>query len=268
MALSPWPARTATASRAAAIRQLGAALGEGDDAVVARLGAVSAALVEKYAPAAPQADQMRSGDSDAPAGCAMRRATGRASESEGDISTTFTPSSTGALRASPERWRCLSPVEGATRRSVGVLKTFDAAIPGRDHATTRDARTPGFVRRVGAGTDDADEKLRASVQPLALTDADVEGGVQLQHRIKCFVLPRRERVSLERSVLLFNGDALTLRGDPLLFFAGFEVSDRHALAAAFEQAGADKVIIDGAVFVVEESRTWPNYTRATLLRET
>ena len=113
-----------------------------------------------------------------------------------------------------------------------------------------------------------DEKLRASVQPLALTDADVEGGVQLQHRIKCFVLPRRERIALERSVLLFNGDALTLRGDPLLFFAGFEVSDRHALAAAFEQAGADKVIIDGAVFVVEESRTWPNYTRATLLRET
>ena len=113
-----------------------------------------------------------------------------------------------------------------------------------------------------------DEKLRASVQPLALADADVEGGAQLRHRIKVFVLPRRERVSLARSVLLWNGDPLTFHGDPLTLFAGFEVSDRHALAAAFEAAGADKVIIEGAVFVVEESRTWPNYTRATLLRET
>ena len=99
MALSPWPARTATASRAAAIRQLGAALGEGDDAVVARLGAVSAALVEKYAPAAPLPIKC-----EAVIRCAgwLRDApsSGARMESEGDISTTFTPSSTGALRAS------------------------------------------------------------------------------------------------------------------------------------------------------------------------
>ena len=79
-----------------------------------------------------------------------------------------------------------------------------------------------------------DVELRASVQPLALEDADLAGGVQLRQRLKCYVLPRRERVGL---------------------------------AAAFEQAGADKVIWQGATYVVEESRTWSTFTRATLLRE-
>ena len=55
MALSPWPARTAVASLAAAILELGAALGEADDTVTARLGATSAALVERFAPGAPVA---------------------------------------------------------------------------------------------------------------------------------------------------------------------------------------------------------------------
>ena len=113
-----------------------------------------------------------------------------------------------------------------------------------------------------------DVELRASVQPLALTDAELAGGDQLVHRLKCYVLPRRERVSTSRATVLYNGDPLTFRGDPLTLYAGFEVADRHALAAAFEAAGADKVIVEGAVFVVEESRTWRSFTRATLLRET
>ncbi len=99
MALSPWPARTAVASLAAAILELGAALGEADDTVTVRLGATVAALVERYAPDAPQ-----------PIKCEavirtagwLREAPsyGARSESEGEISTTFTPSATGALRAS------------------------------------------------------------------------------------------------------------------------------------------------------------------------
>ena len=117
----------------------------------------------------------------------------------------------------------------------------------------------------GAG---AAESLRASVQPLALVDADLAGGVQLVHRLKVFVLPRRERISTAAATLLWNGDPITFRGEALTWGAGFEVVDRHALAAAFEQAGADRVLWDGAVYVVEESRTWPAFTRATLLRET
>ena len=99
MVLAPWPARTATASLAAAIAELGAALGEADDTVTARLGATAAALVQRYAPDAPE-----------PIKCEavirtagwLREAPsyGARSESEGEISTGFTPSATSALRAS------------------------------------------------------------------------------------------------------------------------------------------------------------------------
>ena len=99
MALTPWPARTATATLAAAIAELGAALGEDDDTVTQRLGATAAALVLRYAPAAPEGIKC-----EAVIRCAgwLREAPsyGARSESQGDISTTFSPSATGALRAS------------------------------------------------------------------------------------------------------------------------------------------------------------------------
>ena len=98
MVLAPWPARTATASLAAAIRELGRALGADDD-VTARLGATAAALVQRYAPDAPKPITCESVK-----WCAgwLREASayGARMESEGDISTSFTPSMTGALRAS------------------------------------------------------------------------------------------------------------------------------------------------------------------------
>ena len=99
MALSPWPARTATASLAVAIAELGRALGEDDEHVTARLGATAAALVERYAPDAPEPSKC-----EAVIRCAgwLREAPayGARAESEGEISTTFSPSMTGALRAS------------------------------------------------------------------------------------------------------------------------------------------------------------------------
>ena len=99
VALSPWPARTATASLAAATASLAAALGEDDDDVTARLGATAAALVERFAPDAPAPIKC-----EAVIRCAgwLRDAPsyGARMESEGEISTSFTPSMTGALRAS------------------------------------------------------------------------------------------------------------------------------------------------------------------------
>ena len=99
MALSPWPARTATAALAAAIRELGAALGEDDDDVTARLGATAAALVERFAPDAPTAIKC---EAVIRAAGWLREAPsyGARSESEGEISTSYTASSTGALRVS------------------------------------------------------------------------------------------------------------------------------------------------------------------------
>ena len=99
MSLSPWPARTATASLAEAIRVLGEALGEGDDHVTARLGATAAALVQRFAPDAPQVIK-----DEAVIRCAgwLRQAPsyGVRSEVEGEIRTSFSPAMTSALRAS------------------------------------------------------------------------------------------------------------------------------------------------------------------------
>ena len=39
-----------------------------------------------------------------------------------------------------------------------------------------------------------------------------------------------------------------------------------ALAAAHEQAGADRVVIEGSEFVVETSESWRGHTRAIVLR--
>ena len=75
--------------------------------------------------------------------------------------------------------------------------------------------------------------LRASVQPMSLEDADFAGGVSVSHRLSVYVPAPR------------------------------------ALAAAFEDAQADSVVVDGLEYVVEESQSWRgSHTRATLLRET
>ena len=95
--LSPWP--TSPVALAAATAALGGALGEDDDATTVRLGETAAALVERYAPGAPAAIKC-----EAVIRCAgwLREAPayGARSESEGDISVTYTPSATGALRTS------------------------------------------------------------------------------------------------------------------------------------------------------------------------
>ena len=75
-------------------------------------------------------------------------------------------------------------------------------------------------------------ELRASVQPLSLEDQDLPEGTRVHDRLKVFV------------------------------------PEPDALIAAFEDAGADQVSLDGVVYTVEESRSWRgSHTRATLLRQ-
>ncbi|WP_419166406.1 hypothetical protein [Candidatus Palauibacter sp.] len=75
--------------------------------------------------------------------------------------------------------------------------------------------------------------LRASVQPLSLEDADMQGGVQVSHRLNCYVPGAGE-----------------------------------LQAAVGDDAPADRVIVDGEEFVVETSQSWRgSHTRAVLLRE-
>lgn len=78
-----------------------------------------------------------------------------------------------------------------------------------------------------------ESELRASVQPMTLEDSDHAGGVSVSSRLSVYV------------------------------------PQPGALAAAFEDAEADTVIVDGLEYVVEESQSWRgSHTRAILLRET
>ena len=74
--------------------------------------------------------------------------------------------------------------------------------------------------------------LRASVQPMTLQDIDSVAGSRLSDRRKVFV-PAPD-----------------------------------ALRAATDAAKADRALIGGELFVVEDSMSWPNHTQALLLRET
>lgn len=75
--------------------------------------------------------------------------------------------------------------------------------------------------------------MSASVQPLALEDSDIAGGVSAVERIKVFV------------------------------------PDDYGLLAAFGGAEADRVVWQGQEFVVERSTSWAgSHCRADCLRET
>ena len=100
----------------------------------------------------------------------------------------------------------------------------------------RKRRSPVDYDQYGDRVDNAymvETELRCSVQPIELEDSDLVSGAQLRERLKVFVPAGA-------------GDLRTA-GDDL--------------------AEADQVIYKGKVYVVEESRAWPKFTRATLLRE-
>ena len=130
-------------------------------------------------------------------------------------------------------------------RRNGAAFAVEGAQGGCDSMTFRPQRFPDRIvrRRQEPGTTNAfgefvegsktEVAFAASVQPMALEDADIAGGVSLQDRRVAFV------------------------------------PEENALLAAFEDRQADQVIFFGTTFVVEESRSWPgSHTRATLLRET
>ncbi len=96
--LSPWPTSPVALTNATAT--LKAIIGPDlTDTRVQSLGATAAALVERFAPDAPQAIKDEAVTrcagwlAEAPAG-------GQRAEDQGDVRTSYTPSATGALRAS------------------------------------------------------------------------------------------------------------------------------------------------------------------------
>ena len=108
--------------------------------------------------------------------------------------------------------------------------------------------------------------------PLSLEDSDFVGGVSLLERLKVYVprgiarlrgegrragLGRRSADMERRTAPVWGGDDGTLIDD-----------DSVPFVAAFEDRQADKMVYAGATYVIEESQSWPRYSRAIALRET
>ena len=97
--ISPWPATTATVALAAAIACVRDATGIGDDDTAHRIGATASALVERFAPGAP--DTVRSEACLRVCGWLWEQPKAAIrSHSEGPMSLDFAPTHTGALRHS------------------------------------------------------------------------------------------------------------------------------------------------------------------------
>ena len=111
----------------------------------------------------------------------------------------------------------------------------------------------------------------ARVLPLTLEDRDFAGGVALFERLKVFVPRGIARRRGEGDALEWGGEVLTWNGEPLRWGGddGTLIDDDSVpFVAAFEDRQADKMVYAGATYVVEESQSWPRYSRAIALRET
>ena len=105
---------------------------------------------------------------------------------------------------------------------------------------TRRREAPGsYIDGVWAAGAITETTLLASVQPLGLSDDPTEVGDQYRDRRKVFV---------ECDFVECDGES--------------------PLSAAYEDRRADRVLILGVDYVVEESMRWPTHVEAVVLRET
>lgn len=101
MALTPWPADPNSEAAILAAAELRAVLGDNniDVVILRRIGASASAMVERFAPGAPQA--VRDEAFVRVAGWLLDApSSGLRATREGDVETSFTPSMQSALRAS------------------------------------------------------------------------------------------------------------------------------------------------------------------------
>ena len=111
----------------------------------------------------------------------------------------------------------------------------------------------------------------ARVLPLSLTDSDFVGGAALVERLKVFVPRGIARRRGEGDVLTWAGAELTWNGAPLQWGGGdgmLFAENSVPFLAAFEDREADTLVYAGIEYIVDESQSWPRYSRAIALRET
>ena len=111
----------------------------------------------------------------------------------------------------------------------------------------------------------------ARVLPLSLEDSDFVGGVSLVERLKVFVPRGIARRRGEADALAWAGSVLTWNGEPLVWGGGdgmLFAENSVPFLAAFEDREADTLVYAGIEYIVDESQSWPRYSRAIALRET
>ena len=111
----------------------------------------------------------------------------------------------------------------------------------------------------------------ARVLPLSLEDSDFAGGVSLLDRLKVYTPRGIARRRGEGDALEWGGEVLTWNGAPLRWGGSDGVlfaENSVPFLAAFEDRQADVLVFAGVPYVVEESQSWPRYSRAIALRET
>ena len=111
----------------------------------------------------------------------------------------------------------------------------------------------------------------ARVLPLSLEDSDFAGGVSLVERLKVLGPRGIARRRSEGEALAWAGSVLTWNGEPIRWGGGdgmLFAEDSVPLLAAFEDREADTLVYAGIEYIVEESQSWPRYSRAIALRET
>ncbi len=135
------------------------------------------------------------------------------------------------------------------RQSVGARNEYGEFVPGQVVETIFPARV-----------------LSASLE-----DRDFVGGVSLLERLKVYVPKGIARRRGQADALAWAGSALTWNGEPLVWGGDdgtLYVDDSVPFLAAHDDREADALVFAGVEYTVEQSETWPRFSRAIALRET
>ena len=136
---------------------------------------------------------------------------------------------------------------------------------------TRKRALPGMFNQFGEYVSGAvrETVFRCSVQPLALDDNDIAGGVSLIERLRVYVPTGDGGSIITLDQFRWGNDLFKWGADTFRGQSREAVNESGALLrAAFDDSVADRIDYDGTEFLIEESRSWPTHTRATALRQT
>ena len=150
-------------------------------------------------------------------------------------------------------------------RRLALRRFPDEAVRRRQGPSTTNfygERVPGSI---------TETIFPARVLPLSLEDSDFVGGVSLLERLKVFVPRGIARRRGEGDALEWGGEVLTWNGEPIRWGGGdgmLFAENSVPFLAAFEDREADTLVYAGIEYIVDESQSWPRYSRAIALRET